>query len=325
MGTSGSARPAQAGTRRPLLVCLAVIALALLAPASALGAGELLGDLDAREGRVAPTDAQRAIVAGMGAEVTWNSFGTPHSLIRHGGFLAEGVTGDGAVAAARSWLEENKELFRLASADGLALYNDAPLRGSDGHAVNFRQEFGGLPAAEGGLLTVGVVGTPADGWKIAYVSSTVTGDTDLAAKPSLSAIDAWLRAAANVGREVAVLDIGKAKEDRDWTVFAVKGFSEVQRARPVAVPTPQDGVRPAWETLVVDSQGGAATAFSHFVDAESGAILVRRNLVEQSHPPPTSSPAPCPSRTEPATRTRARGSSPRTRRSARSPSPSRRR
>ncbi|MGH3030505.1 MAG: M36 family metallopeptidase [Gaiellaceae bacterium] len=283
MGTSRTDQPCRAGLRL-LLVCLAAVSLALLASASALGATEVVGDIDAREGNIEATDAQRSAVAGMGAEVTWNSFGTPHSLSKRGGFLATGVSGDSAVAAARAWLEANKELFRLASAEALAVYNDAPLMGSDGHAVSFRQEFGGLPAAEGGLLTVGLVGTPAGGWKIGFVSSTVTGDTDLAAEPGLSAIDAWRRAAGDVGSEVPVLNIGKAKEDREWTVFAVKGLSDVQRARLVAVPTPHDGVRPAWETLVVDNQAGEVTGIHSFVDAASGRVLVRRNVTEQSHP-----------------------------------------
>ena len=50
---------------------------------------------------------------------------------------------------------------------------------------------------------------------------------------------------------------------------------DVQRVRPVAVPTPTNGVRPAWEAYVLDNQGGELTGFKVFVDAETGAVLVR--------------------------------------------------
>ena len=43
-------------------------------------------------------------------------------------------------------------------------------------------------------------------------------------------------------------------------------------------------MRPAYETLYLNDQAGQSTAFTHYVDAESGAILVRKDIVEQSHP-----------------------------------------
>jgi extracellular elastinolytic metalloproteinase len=270
------------GVRMRALVIGIVGAVALAVPVSA-SAAEVLADVDNRQGSVQSTAAQEAAVAQMGASVDWNGFGTPHSLVRHGGFLAEGVSGATAVEAARSWVTANAALFRLGSAAGLSVYGDSPLAGSDGHVVHFRQQFGGLPAAEGGLLTVGLVGSPAARWKVAYVSSTITGDSGLAAQPSLSATAAWSKAAAAVGRGISLLSVGAAKTYGGWSLFAARGFSEPQRARLVAVPTPANGVRPAWETLVVDNQGGQATAYQVFVDAASGGVLLRKNLVHQSH------------------------------------------
>jgi extracellular elastinolytic metalloproteinase len=243
-----------------------------------------LDDVDTRTGSVQPSGAQRAIVGRLGAKATWNDFGTPRSLIRYGGYLATGLSGADAEAAARNFAAAHRDLFRI-DPTTLETVSSAPLVGSDGHAVTFRQTFGGHPAAEGGLLTVGLEGSPAAGWKVAYASSSTTGDTALAAQPQLSATEAWARAAANVGRAVGPAAIGTVKDDREWKTFGVDGFAHPQRARLVAVPTAQNGVRPAFETLVLDDKSGEATGYHHFVDAVSGAVLVRKNLVENSHPP----------------------------------------
>ncbi len=49
------------------------------------------------------------------------------------------------------------------------------------------------------------------------------------------------------------------------------------------MPTYTNGVRRAYETLVTDVAGGQATAYTSFVDAETGAVLVRRDNVNESH------------------------------------------
>ena len=264
---------------------------ALVVSATSLAAGSIpeiqrgvLADVDNRVGSIARTPRQVAVASQLDARVTWNRFGTPRSLSKPGGYLATGVAGDSAVAAARAWLAGNKELFRLTSTDGLVLYGDSRLAASNGHAVHFRQVFDGLPAAQDGMVTVALTGTPQSGWKIAYVSSSLAGDTTLAGVKRLSAQEAWLRAAATVGRATSILDLRPARTDRDWTTFGVRGFADVQRARLVAVPTPGAGARPAYETLVLDNRDGSLTGFKALIDAESGALLVRENLVHQSHP-----------------------------------------
>ena len=235
--------------------------------------------------RSLPRCSQRNAAQALGAQARWNSFGTPSSLRKDGGYLATGVAGSDAVAVARTFLDANAALFRLPAggAAQLELWNDAVLAGSNGHAVVFRQKFGDLLSSEGGMVVVGVVGD-----KVAYVSSSLTGDTALAAQPALTAAQAWTKAAANVGRNVSVVALGQAQlgtaqQGADWTSFEVDGFAQPQRARLVAVPTPANGVRPAWETLVVDVEGGSATAFSSFVDAVTGEVLVRKDIAEQSH------------------------------------------
>ena len=255
-----------------VLVALA----ALVLPAT--GNAGIFRDLDTRQGDVDSTRAQESAAKALGAEVRWNSFGTPSSLIKDGGYLATGVAGGDAAAVARTFLGENAGLFRLT--DGatakLERWKDVSLKGSEARAVIFRQTFDGLPAVDGGLAVVGVVGD-----KVAYVSSSLTGDTTLAAQPKLTVAEAWTKAAANVGRNISVLALGSTRQGSQWTSFSVDGFSDKQYARLVAFPTPSDGVRPAWETLVVDAARG--TGYSTVVDAATGEVLLRKDIAEQSH------------------------------------------
>ena len=124
-----------------------------------------LPDFDSRSESIAPTSQQIGIVSSLGAKAQWNKFGTPKSLIKHGGYLATGLSGS-PVTAARNWINVNKALFRLSdtSSNSLELLNDSLMAGYDGHAVIFRQKYGTLPAGMDGLITVGITGG-----KIAYV------------------------------------------------------------------------------------------------------------------------------------------------------------
>ena len=240
-----------------------------------------LPDLDARTDVVAPSQVQQAIVADLGAAVSWNQFGTPKTLSRDGDFLTTSLSGESAAAAARKWVDANKDLYRLSSTDSLVLYGDSKMPFSDGHAVHFKQTFGGLTAAQDGLITVGITGTPETGWKVAYVSSSLAGDAPLAGPARLSPQEAWLRAAANVGRVVSLANLGAATSDREWTVFGVQGFNDTQRVRLVAVPVPGGDARPAFEALVLDNRGGELIGYKCIIDAETGAVLIRENLVHQ--------------------------------------------
>jgi extracellular elastinolytic metalloproteinase len=274
--------------RRILASSKAVIAVTMIAAmlggassafaqARILDVHQGLADFDSRTGRVAPTAAQRAMVTSLGARATWNAFGTPQSLIKYGDYLATGLSGD-PVTAAREWIRANRTLFRLSdqSVTDLDLLNDSRMAGYDGHAVIFRQRFGNLAAAQDGMITLGI----ASG-KIAYVSSSCAGDQALAGQASLSPTDAWLRAAANIGRSISVGNVSDIHQDNSWTVLTVVGFSHPQRARLVALPIPTNGARPVFETIVLDVQGGAATAYKSFVDAQTGDVLFRQNAVYQ--------------------------------------------
>src|SRR5438093_3253957 len=268
------------------LVLVAPLAISQLPAPVAFGFGDVteaddpLPDFDARSGTVLPTSAQLRIVSRLGAAATWSRFGTPQSLLKYGGYLATGVSGD-AVSAALAWISANKALFRLSDAGvaNLELLSDSKMSGYDGHAVIFRQRFGSLPAAQDGLITVGITGG-----KIAYVSSSAAGDGDAPGAPSLSAQAAWLRAAANIGRNASLGDISNVRTEYTWTVFDVAGFAQPQRARLVALPTPTNGIRPAYEANVLNVAAGAATAFTSFIDAQSGDVLFRQNRAQRFAP-----------------------------------------
>src|SRR3954468_13345292 len=227
--------------RMPRFVVSAVVlTAALVLAAPALGDGDILGpagppDLDVRTGAIAPTATQRADVRSLHAEVTWNQFGTPSTLVRSGGGLGAAVSGATATAAARTWLERNAALFRLSSATGLEAVTDSSLAASATHAVTFRQAPGGLDAAGGGLVTVGV--TKAGGaWTVVSAASTLSGDETLApAGARLSDGQAWQRAARSVGRNTSLARVSRVSGRklglaRGWKALRVAGLADVQRS-----------------------------------------------------------------------------------------------
>ncbi len=254
-------------------------------------------NVDRREGRLAPTAAQKAVAADLGATaVRWNAFGTPHVLINHNGYLSPPRAGE-AVDVARGFVRDHAQLFRLdaAGVDALEVLRDSPLYDAPdlgrvyregkpaanpdvAHVVLFRQSFGDLHAGLDGLLIVGV---QRDG-RVAWVSSSVTGDDVVTGDQRLDAATAIQAAATDVGLELGALR-EVATPDDTWTTFDSELAADVQRARLIALPTPRDGLRRAWEVTLLDSnldEHGNPTAFISFVDAETGTVWQRQNQVE---------------------------------------------
>jgi len=246
--------------------------------ATALAAARAAVDhFDARQGAVAPSRAAESAVAALEARAEWNRYGTPASLINHDGVLAKGLSRD-PVTAARSFISSQKALFRLSDEGvrNLELVNDSKLTGSKGHVVLFRQRFGSLPAAQDGMVSVAV-----KKGKIFYVSSSLVGDGNEPAEAKLSPTAAWQKAAGSVGRAAsAQATLGEVREEDGWTVFSVPGLNQLQRSRLVALPTPNDGVKSAYETIVYDSTPGGESAHTVFVDAVSGEVLLRVNRLD---------------------------------------------
>lgn len=252
-------------------------------------ADQSLADYDSRTGTVAPTSTQLSRASALGASVRWNRFGTPQSLMKGNGYLASGLSNDPATAA-RSFLRTNASLFRLtvAQVDALALYNVSPLAQGGGHAVLFRQVFpyaggGKLPAAADGIVTVGVAAG-----KVAYVSSSlVPGAADKTTQAAtLSPLTAWRNAARRVGGTGTLALANGSTPTQDprtgWTVFQINGYAQQQQVRLGALPKPDGSVRPVFEANVVNVTGGTAQAWTSFVDAVTGAVLVQRNQVDNA-------------------------------------------
>jgi extracellular elastinolytic metalloproteinase len=261
-----------------------IAALGVLLPGSALSNVNIhehadgVSEFDSRTGKVAPTSAQRTHAKRLKASVTWSQFGTPATLARRGKFLARGIRGKTAPDAARWYLNRHKRLFGIASLSGLRLVSAHRLSDSNGYAVNFRQVFGGLETAEGGLVVVGVTGTARKGWKVGFVSSSLTRDRALAGTARLTGVQAWLRAAHSVGlTRLTVANVLKRRHARGWTHLAVGGLGDSQTFRRVAFPTVRNGVAPAYEAIVLKASEGFGV--KSIVDARTGAVLARTNLV----------------------------------------------
>lgn len=270
-------------------------ALALCAAATLLGGNaQALIQLDTfapppdtedyREGALSPTAQQLAAVKSLGAEATWNRFGTVHSMVKHGGYLATGLSGT-PVQAARSFIRANAGLFKLspASVDALELVNEGITPHNKARAVLFRQKFGDLTPTHDGLITIGVV----EG-KVYYVSSSSAGDQPPASAATLSPLQAWMIAAADVNRAVTLDKVVRTfdmTQQLGWHMMEVQGFNHPQRARLTAIPLPSGGVRQAWETIVLNANGGDVLAFVHFVDAQNGKVLRREYRVNWQSPP----------------------------------------
>ena len=240
-----------------------------------------LGDLDLR-GTALPSATQRQAVAGLGAvDVRWNQFGTPTSLLPADGSLGAASSGD-PVVAARTWLSRNAAVFGLTAGQvaGLDVVNNQRLAQSDARAVLFRQRFGDLTPARASMVTVGV----ANG-EIAYVSSSITRTTGTPAAAELSPLQAWTRAAANVGRalDAGDLDAITSNTSGGWTRLTVPGFAQEQQVRLRALALADGSVRPVFEANVVDVQGGSAFAYTLMVDAVTGKVLHRQNQAENSN------------------------------------------
>ena len=235
---------------------------------------------DSRSGSVAPTSAQRSAVAQLGAEVRWNRFGTPSSLIKYGGFLTSGIRAENAVAAARAFVDANAVLFRVGSSDSFELASSSPLQGTNAYVVNFRQVVDGVLVSPEGSLSIGVKGSAKSGWKVAYVSSTAVSDAGgLKGSPKLSATSAFVSAARDVDVRIDTGDLDRDGRRSGWTVLDLDSSTEPQLVRTVAFPTTDGGVVRAFETNYYD---GVDEGYQHLIDAQTGEVLFRTNIVHQA-------------------------------------------
>ena len=232
-----------------------------------------LPDVDNRRGRKAPTQTQRDRVK-PGSEARFNRFGAPETLSDPGTYLATGLPDDD-VAAARAYLDANVELLGLDAAEVADLELVTSPSIGPGSAVLFRQTFDGLEAGRDGLVSVGVV----EG-KVAYLSSSLTTETTLTGSVVLSPESAVRAAAQAAGQPAGA--ISNVRSEDGWTVMDVEGYTDPAQARLVGVPTPTDGVRQAYEVLLMDVAAADPIGAMSYVDAANGMLLLRDGIVQDA-------------------------------------------
>jgi extracellular elastinolytic metalloproteinase len=209
---------------------------------------------DNRPGAVAPTAPQRSQLARSTVTARWNRFGTPAALTAPSGELAGGLSADPETAA-RQYLGRSRGVFGLAQGSVDALETVGKNRVGKGSVVLLRQRFGKLPAAHDGLVAVAVK----DG-SVLHVTSSLTRDAGTPLAPRLSGADALRAASSDAG--IPARQIGS------------------QRVRLVAVPMPGAAPRAAYEVVLMSRSVEHPLAYTTYVDARTGKVLVRENLVD---------------------------------------------
>jgi extracellular elastinolytic metalloproteinase len=214
--------------------------------------GDVLGDgdVDNRGGSVAPSARQRTLADQQSTTVRWNRYGTPGTLVPRAGLQRRGAAAD-PVAVAKAYLTGNGAAFGISPAgvESMDVLVSRPM--GEGSYVLLRQRFGDLPSIVDGLAAFGI----RDG-AVVYLSSTVSPD-ETAPAPATISPDAALAAATE--------DAG------------VQGAQATTRVRIGAVPMPGAASRAAYQVVVV---AGDETGYTTYVDARTGAVLLREDLVD---------------------------------------------
>jgi hypothetical protein len=213
--------------------------------------GDVTGDGDVDNRGTAQPSARQRSAAGEGSTtVRWNRYGTPATLVPRADAQRRGAADD-PVAVARGFLADNREAFGVSESgvDAMEVLVSRPM--GQGSYVMLRQRFGDLPTIVDGLAAFGI----RDG-VVVYLSSTISPER-AAPEPATISPDAALTAAA------ADADLAAAE-------------LATTRVRLGAVPMPAEAPRSAYQVVLV----GEETGFTTYVDARTGAVLLREDLVD---------------------------------------------
>ncbi len=282
--------------RRGLLAVLARVCGILLIGGVSMGAphaGSLSAgskpDFDIRDSIVSersPAAVQQAgIKVPSGARVAFDKrFGGPRSVAPTARYLSS-ENRAGPEAAARAYLRQNAELFRMNAADvqRLVVVTTNSLVDSGATVVVFGQVDNGLT-----VFATRVTVTVDSAGRVLLISGGFRPDTRAPDSPLISAEGAVRRSAESFGRSVASLRAkaysgGAAQRTvfENTVAMSVRNPSDIS-AELVSFPMP-DGLqaRLGWMTLVQESPLGW---YESVVDAVSGELLYRRNLYRNSGP-----------------------------------------
>ncbi|MFG1868342.1 M36 family metallopeptidase [Micromonospora arborensis] len=211
-------------------------------------------DVDNRIGTAAPDARQRGLARAADPDVRWNRLGTPQALGPGRTPLASGLSAD-PEAAARAYLAANRDLFGMDAATVASMERVLVRPIGSGTVVTLRQRFGDLPAGPDGLVTIAV-----SNGTVLSVSSSLARNTGAPAPATRTADQAYAAALA----------------DAKLTASAVASHT----VRAVAVPTPLDGPRAAYEVTMIGADTDQPAAFTSYVDGITGDVLVREDLVD---------------------------------------------
>ena len=224
-------------------------------------------NLDNRVGAVMPTAHQRGLADASAVTVRWNRYGTPATVIPRATPASPTPTalselpnaspnaiGTNPLTVAHRYLTDNRDLFGLSpdAVNAMDVIADVPL--GQGRLVMLRQRFGDLPSAMDGLVALGVLGR-----NVVYATSSLSRDTGQPPPATLPAADALA---------VATRDAG-----------LVPSEVATSRVRLAAVPTPTHGARSAYQVVLIGGNQSNPTAYTTYVDARTGTVLVRDDLV----------------------------------------------
>ena len=208
------------------------------------------GDVDNRGAVAQPSERQRSAAGQGSTTVRWNRYGTPATLVPRPE-LRQRVSQD-PVAVARSFLVANRAVFGVSSAgvDAMEVLVSRPM--GQGAYVLVRQRFGALPSIVDGLASFGI----RDG-AVVYLSSTLSPGNSAPEPATIAPDEALTKAAEDAGVPTAALN--------------------TTRVRLGAVPMPGAAPRSAYQVVLV---AGDDTGYATYVDARTGDVLLREDLVD---------------------------------------------
>ncbi len=220
-------------------------------------------------------DAVTAVLkASPGSRVTWDGrFGTPRTIVPAQGRTLAGPAAGSAADVARAWLDRNRGVLGLTSADvaSLRVTRDHVLPGTGTHVLRLVQTFGGVEAGRGGTLSVAV---QQDGSVLSYTGETSRSGALLGAF-ALSPSAALVKAAGLMAPGVAFTP-KKTGTQAGYDTFDRGPFAASSYVKKVAFPT-ATGARAAYSVLFVkDLDAG----WQVVVDAVTGKELYRTSLVQ---------------------------------------------
>jgi hypothetical protein len=196
--------------------------------------------------------------------------GTARQVARLDGFLT-GASASKPADIALRYVSTHTDVFGLPASDlaGLQLRQDyVDIAGT--HHLSWVQKAGAVDVFGNGLKAA----VTRDGRLVNVQGSPVHSVASLSASPSLSAVQARARAADDVDGTAAPAT-AKASSDGVTTTF-----SDGDQARLVGFQT-LGGTRLAWQTVTSPGRG---KLFLHVLDATTGRVLYRRDLVQSDGP-----------------------------------------